>query len=166
MAITSSVGPVRDLGLLLARVALGVIFFAHGYQKVAQFGMAGVTESFRGMGVPAAEIAGPVIAYVELIGGALLVLGAFTPIVGLILAVQMVVAALLVHVPMGVFIENGGWELVGALGAGALMLAAVGAGRFSVDRVLPGRKRRSRGRAAAASMGAASPEQAKAGANR
>lgn len=166
MAITSSVGPVRDLGLLLARVALGVIFFAHGYQKVAQFGMAGVTESFRGMGVPAAEIAGPVIAYVELIGGALLVLGAFTPIVGLILAVQMVVAALLVHVPMGVFIENGGWELVGALGAGALMLAAVGAGRFSVDRVLPGRKRRSRGRAAAASMGAASPEQATVGANR
>lgn len=151
MATPSSVGPVRDLGLLLARVTLGVIFFAHGYQKVAQFGMAGVTESFRGMGVPAAEIAGPVVAYVELIGGALLVLGAFTPIVGLILAVDMLVAALLVHVPMGVFIDNGGWELVGALGAGALMLAAVGAGRYSVDRVLPGGKRRAHTHSAAAS---------------
>lgn len=71
----------------------------------------------------------------------------------------MLVAALLVHLPMGVFIDNGGWELVGALGAGALLLAAVGAGRYSVDRVLPGgKKRRSRGRSAstsAASSGAA-----------
>ena len=150
-------GPVRDLGLLIARIALGAIFFAHGYQKVAQFGMAGVTDSFRGMGVPVAEIAGPVIAYVELIGGALLVLGAFTSIVGLILAVEMLVAALLVHLPMGVFIDNGGWELVGALGAGALALAVVGAGRVSVDRVLGlGRT----GRRAATTRSAASADSA------
>jgi putative oxidoreductase len=152
MALPRTAGPVGDLGLLIARIALGVIFFAHGYQKVVQFGMAGVTESFRGMGVPVAEIAGPVVAYVELIGGALLILGAFTSIVSLILAVDMLVAALLVHLPMGVFIDNGGWELVGSLGAGALLLAAVGAGRYSVDRVLPGGKKpRSRGRSASTS---------------
>ena len=156
MTLTPSAGPVRDLGLLIARLALGAIFFAHGYQKIAQFGMAGVTESFRGMGVPAAEIAGPVVAYVELIGGALLILGAFTSIVGLILAVEMAVAALLVHVPMGVFIENGGWELVGALAAGALALAAVGAGRYSLDRLRSRGKRRVRGRSTASHSAAAS----------
>lgn len=155
MAPTPSLGPVRDLGLLLARVALGAIFAAHGYQKVVQFGMPGVTESFRGMGVPAAEIAGPFVAYAELIGGILLILGAFTSVVGLLLAAEMIVAALLVHLPMGVFVDNGGWELVGALGAGALLLAAVGAGRFSVDRVLHGRTRgaRRRGRATPAASG-------------
>lgn len=151
-------GPARDLGLLIARIALGAIFFAHGYQKVAQFGMAGVTDSFRGMGVPVAEIAGPVIAYVELIGGALLILGAFTSIVGLVLAVEMLVAALLVHLPMGVFIDNGGWELVGALGAGALALAVAGAGGLSVDRVL-GRGRTGRGTAASRSAASADSAQ-------
>lgn len=165
MALPRTAGPVRDIGLLLARIVLGAIFFAHGYQKVVQFGMAGVTESFRGMGVPVAEIAGPAVAYLELIGGALLILGALTPLVGLILAIDMLVAALLVHVPAGVFIDNGGWELVGALGAGALMLAAVGAGRYSVDRVLPGRKHRGRGRSAAASTSAAASERTTAGAN-
>lgn len=158
MTPTASAGPVRDLGLLIARLTLGVIFFAHGYQKVVQFGMAGVTESFRGMGVPAAEIAGPVIAYVELIGGALLILGAFTSIVGLILAVEMAVAALLAHAPMGLFIDNGGWELVGALGAGALALAAVGSGRYSLDRLRGRGKRRTRGRSAASHSAAASAD--------
>ena len=79
---------------------------------------------------------GPFVAYAELIGGILLILGAFTSVVGLLLAAEMIVAALLVHLPMGVFVDNGGWELVGALGAGALLLAAVGAGRLSVVRRL------------------------------
>ncbi|ATG56063.1 hypothetical protein CFK41_15700 [Brachybacterium ginsengisoli] len=144
MALHRTAGPVRDIGLLIARVVLGAIFLAHGYQKVVQFGLPGVTESFRGMGVPAAEIAGPIVAYAELVGGALLVLGALTTIVGLVLAIDMAVAAVLVHLPAGIFIDNGGWELVGALGAGALALAAMGAGRYSVDRLLRGGKRRGR----------------------
>ncbi|EWS81585.1 membrane protein [Brachybacterium phenoliresistens] len=138
---------LSDLGLLLARVALGVIFAAHGYQKVFQFGMPGVAESFSGMGVPFAQVAAPVVAYAELIGGVLLVLGAFTPIVGLVLTVDMLVAALLVHLPQGLFVDQGGWELVGALGAGALALAAVGAGRYSADATVLGRRRSARGRA-------------------
>ncbi|WP_114853314.1 DoxX family protein [Brachybacterium sp. YJGR34] len=149
MAPARSTGPVRDLGLLIARVVLGVIFTAHGYQKVVQFGLDGVTESFRGMGVPAPEIVAPVVAYLELVGGILLILGAFTAIVGIALAIDMFGAALLVHLPQGLFIDAGGWELVGALGAGALALAAVGAGSWSVDRALFGR--RSAGRRAATS---------------
>lgn len=149
MAPSTSAGrsALSDLGLLLARVALGVVFAAHGYQKVFQFGVPGVTESFVGMGVPFAQVAAPVVAYAELIGGVLLVLGAFTPIVGLVLAVDMLVAALLVHVPQGLFVDQGGWELVGALGAGALALAAVGPGRYSADATVLGRGRSSRSRA-------------------
>jgi putative oxidoreductase len=154
MAPARPLTPVRDLGLLLARIALGLIFAAHGYQKLFTFGPAGVTQSFEGMGVPLAGITGPAIALVELLGGILLILGAFTSIVGLVLAVEMLVAAFVAHLPMGLFIENGGWELVGALGAGALALAAVGAGRYSLDRAL-GRRR---GRSASTSAAASEPQ--------
>jgi putative oxidoreductase len=146
MTASSRTRMTHDLGLLVARIVLGAIFAAHGYQKLVIFGLAGATESFRGMGVPAPEIAAPVVAVVELVGGIALIAGAFTGIVGLLLMVDMLVAALLVHVPQGVFIDAGGWELVGALGAGTLALAAVGAGRFSFDGLLRG-KGGSRGRA-------------------
>jgi putative oxidoreductase len=48
-------------------------------------------------------------------------------------------AAVLVHLTHGLFVTDNGWELVGALGAGALVLAATGAGCYSVDRLLHGR---------------------------
>lgn len=50
----------------------------------------------------------------------------------------MLVAAVLVHVGNGIWVADGGWELVGAIGAGAgvLALAAAGAGRWSVDGLL------------------------------
>ena len=154
MAASSRTGMASDLGLLVARILLGAIFAAHGYQKLVTFGLAGATESFRGMGVPAPEIAAPVVAIVELVGGIALIAGAFTGIVGLLLAIDMLVAAFLVHLPQGVFIDAGGGELVGALGAGALAVAAVGAGRFSLDALLRGR-RGARSRASSAAAAAA-----------
>ncbi|MGP9693460.1 DoxX family protein [Brachybacterium sp. AOP25-B2-12] len=143
---------VRDIGLLIARVVLGVVFVAHGWQKIDQFGIAGVTENFRGLGVPLPELAAPFIAYLELIGGILLIVGLLTPIVGVLLTLDMVVAAILVHVSNGLFIDQGGWELVGVLGAGALALAAAGPGRLSVDHAYSGR-RGARRRSASAATG-------------
>jgi putative oxidoreductase len=51
----------------------------------------------------------------------------------------MLGALLIVHIENGVFVANNGYELVVALGSGALLLAVFGAGRFAVDAVL-GRK--------------------------
>lgn len=135
---------LRDLGLFVARIVLGVVFAAHGYQKVAQMGVGAVSDMFAGMGIPLPQIAGPFVAWLELVGGILLILGAFTPIVGVALAIDMLVAAILVHASKGLFIDGGGWELVGALGAGALALAAAGAGRFSLDHAILGRRRTAR----------------------
>lgn len=131
---------LRDLGLLLARITLGVVFIAHGWQKVHDIGAVGVAAGFRGMGVPQPGIAAPLVSWLELIGGGLLILGAFTPFVGVLLAIDMLVAGLLVHASHGVFADKGGWELVGALGAAALALAAAGAGRFALDHLAVGRR--------------------------
>jgi putative oxidoreductase len=130
----------RDLGLLIARIVLGAIFAAHGAQKIWEWGITATSQNFAGMGVPMPEIAAPAIAGLELVGGIALVLGVLTPWAGILLALDMLGAALLVHVGAGVFVDGGGWELVGALGAGALVLAATGAGRISLDHALVGRR--------------------------
>lgn len=126
----------RDLALLISRVVIGVVFFAHGWQKLTEFGLEGTAESFSAMGVPAPALAAGFAGIVETVGGIALILGALTTAFSLLLVLDMVGAAVLVHVTKGVFVSNNGWELVGALGVGALLLAVIGAGAYSVDRLL------------------------------
>ena len=126
--------------LLVARIALGVVFVAHGAQKLFTFGLAGTADAFAGMGVPAPQASALFAAVVELVGGAALVLGAGVPVAALLLVVDMLGALVLVHAPHGVFVENGGVELVAALGAGALVLAVTGAGRYSLDHLVGARR--------------------------
>ena len=101
-------------------------------------------DAFAGMGVPAPQASALFAALVELAGGAALIVGVATPIAGLLLALDMLGAFLLVHAGNGVFIDRGGFELVAALGAAALVLAATGAGRVSVDHVVAARRRAAR----------------------
>lgn len=123
----------RDVALLAARVGLGVIFVAHGWQKFSTWGIEGTASSFAQMGVPLPEVSAWFSAIVELVGGAALVLGAAVPVFGVLLAFVMTGALVIVHAGSGIFVDQGGFELVLALGAGALTLAAVGPGRWSID---------------------------------
>jgi putative oxidoreductase len=72
--------PVVDVVLLLARVAIGVIFVAHGWQKLHTWGIDGTQHAFRGMGVPAPSISALYAIAAELIGGVLLIAGVLMPI--------------------------------------------------------------------------------------
>lgn len=126
----------RDIITVTARITLGAIFIAHGWQKFNEWTIAGTSDSFAQMGVPLADIAAPVATFIELIGGALLILGALTPIVGFLLAANVIGALIIVHLVPTPFVDQGGWELVAALAAGALLIAAAGPGRLSVDRFL------------------------------
>nr|WP_201470754.1 DoxX family protein [Microbacterium hydrocarbonoxydans] len=133
MTNTTAPSAAPSLGLLVLRIVVGAIFAAHGAQKIFEFTLAGTVGSFAGMGIPLPEIAAPVVAFVELIGGVLLVLGLFTRPVGILLAIDMIVALVAVHLPAGLWVGEGGYEFVAVLGAGALALALTGAGRFSLD---------------------------------
>lgn len=139
--LSASAPLAADVSLLALRLVVGGVMVAHGAQKLLTQGLDATIGGFAGMGVPLPEVAAPFVIGIELIGGALLVLGAALPIVGLLVAIDMLVAAVLVHAPFGVFVGDGGWELVAALGAGALVLAVVGGGRFGVDGALAGRSR-------------------------
>jgi putative oxidoreductase len=131
----------RDLALLVTRVAVGVVFLAHGWQKLFTNGIDGTAAFFDQAGVPAATASAWFAALVELAGGAALIAGLAVPAAGVLLLVDMIGAFAFVHAGSGLFVDGGGYEFVLVLGAAALALAAVGAGRFSVDHLLTGRRR-------------------------
>lgn len=123
----------------ILRIVTGFLFAAHGWQKFNEFTIAGTQAAFAQMGVPAANVAAPIIATLELIGGVAVILGVLTRVFAALLAVNMLGALFLVHAPAGIFAASGGYELVLILAAAALALAFVGAGKVSVDKVLFGR---------------------------
>ena len=122
-----------DLAMTIIRVVVGLTFFLHGWQKFFMMGMEGVGGFFGSLGIPAAGFFAIVVSLVELLGGLALILGVATRLVGLLLAITMLVALLLVHLPNGFFASNGGIELVLVLGVAALAFALTGASSMSVD---------------------------------
>lgn len=126
----------RNVGLLVGRVALGVIFLAHGLQKLNVWGLDGTSAAFESMGVPAAGFTAFLVTWLEILGGIALIIGLLTPIFAALLAIDMIGAIFITHVDNGIWVSDGGYELVLALGAASLMLAVVGAGKFSADGLL------------------------------
>jgi putative oxidoreductase len=127
-----------EVALTVLRVVIGVVFFMHGYQKWFTMGIPGVTGFFTQIGAPLPGISSYVVATVELVGGAMLVLGAFTRLIAIPLMIDMATAIILVHAKNGFFAPKG-VELVMTLMTGALVLALAGPGAASLDKAL-GRK--------------------------
>jgi putative oxidoreductase len=124
----------NDIGLLAVRIAVGVVFIAHGLDKLGD--LQGTEGFFESLGIPAAGFMAPLVAYTEVIGGGALILGLLTPLAGTALAIDMLVAFATVHAGKGIFVADGGWELVMLLGVAAGALVAAGPGRISVDAAL------------------------------
>lgn len=133
LAPARTVPGLADAALLVARVAVGFVLLAHGLQKAFEFTPAGTTGAFAEMGVPAAGFAAWFTMLAEIVGGAALILGVLTPVFAVINLVSMIGAIVLVHLPNGVFVTANGYELVLAIAAALVPVAALGAGRWSVD---------------------------------
>jgi putative oxidoreductase len=134
--------PARDIALLVARLLLGTIMFAHGYQKLMIDGIGRTSQGFESMSIPVAIFSAAFTTVVEIVGGVLVILGALLTAVAACYLVVMVGAAAFVHVSHGIFVSNGGWELVGAIAALLLALAAAGSGRYGVDGLVRARQAR------------------------
>jgi putative oxidoreductase len=147
-----------DLGLAIVRVITGVIFLAHGAQKLFAFGLDGVTGGFAQMGIPMAGLVAPLVAFLEFFGGIALIAGFLTRPVSLALAFNMLGAFLFAHVKAGFFLP-GGFEFVLVLMATTVALTLAGAGAFAVDLVIA--RRRDAAELLPANVGRRTPEQAR-----
>lgn len=123
-----------ELGLTILRVVTGLIFAAHGYQKFFQMGIPGVTGFFTQVGAPFPHISAIVVASVELFGGMALILGLFTRLVAIPLAIDMFMAIVLVHFKNGLTGPMG-MELVLVLLSAAVALGIAGPGALAVDTI-------------------------------
>jgi putative oxidoreductase len=121
-----------DRGLLLVRAALGIVFVAHGWQKLAVYGVSGVATGFEQMGFPVPMLNAAIITAVEFGGGLLLIAGAGTRVVAALLAFAMLVATVVAHGSAGFFLPTG-YEFALTLMLVNLALTQTGAGRYSVD---------------------------------
>ena len=130
------VAKVQGLGLTILRVVVGTVFFVHGLQKLFLMGFGGVAGMLEGLGVPAPGLFAVILTLVELLGGLALMLGLFTRIAAIPLAVDMLVATLTVHLPNGFSAQNGGYEFTLVLLAASVALAVAGPGEAALDRFL------------------------------
>ena len=129
-----------DAALAVVRIATAIIFIAHGWQKVFQFGIGGVTQGFTQMGIPLPGISAPLVAFLELVGGTLLLAGLLTRPIALLLAFDMLGAMFLVHFKNGFFLPDG-FEFTFILLATSLALVLAGAGAYSLDALIAKRRR-------------------------
>ena len=134
MSNTITTARRSDLGLAVLRIGAGLVFMAHGGQKLFVFGIDGVTAGFAQMGIPLAAVSAPLVALVELLGGLALVIGLLTRLAAVGLAITMLGAIIFVHLAAGFFLPNGS-EFALTLLAAAVALALTGAGDFSLDGV-------------------------------
>jgi putative oxidoreductase len=128
-----------SLGIALVRIMTGVIFIAHGYLKFFVMGIPGTTGFFSQVGVPAPGIMAPLVATLEVAGGIALVLGLLTRPAALGLAIDMLVAILLVRLKGGFFAPNGA-EFEILLGVACVAIVIAGAGALSADEAIARRR--------------------------
>lgn len=116
------------------RIGVGLIFLIHGYQKMFIQGFDGVAGFFGGIGIPLALFFAYVVTILELAGGLMLILGLLTRWISGLLAINMVIAFLVVHVQNGFYVSGGGYEFVLVLFVASVSLLLSGAGVLSLDR--------------------------------
>lgn len=121
-----------DLGLLLVRLAAGVIFVMHGYDKLfGKIGMDAFTKMVEGIGFPLPALFAYLAALTEFLGGLALIFGVFTCYAGALLAIVMLVAMTAVK---GWALPKGDVDLI--LMATALMFAFGHPGKFTAKKFL------------------------------
>lgn len=111
-----------DLALLLLRIGVAYIFITHGWGKLTN--IEGTAGFFGGLSIPVPIVMAWIVAIVEFFGGILVLLGAYTKVPNLLLAVIMLVAILA---------QEGNFDLEFLLLISTLVLSLIGSGQYSID---------------------------------
>jgi putative oxidoreductase len=128
-----------NLALLVLRCGVGAVMLAHGINHIFGGGkIAGTGRWFESLGMKPGPLHAWLASIMEIVGGALLVLGLLMPLAGASVVGVMLVAWITNHRKNGFFIfrPGEGWEYVMTLTLAGFALAILGAGEWSLDHVL------------------------------
>jgi putative oxidoreductase len=136
---------IKGSGMLFIRLALGVVFLAHGSQKLFGLfggnGLSGTIGFMEDMGLFPATLWGVLLACAEFFGGLFALIGFYSRWAGFVLAIVMSTAIFMVHFQNGLFLSNRGFEYAGSLLCMAIALIISGGGNLSIDNSLKKRKK-------------------------
>jgi putative oxidoreductase len=126
-----------NLGLFVVRVGFGLIFAAHGAQKLfgwfGGYGIAGTGGWLEGVGFRPGRMFATALALSEFTGGLLLALGFLGPVGPALIVAVMTVAIVTVHMRNGFFVGKNGIEHPLMFFVAAIAIALIGPGRYSLD---------------------------------
>lgn len=130
----------NNLAALFLRMPAGIIFIAHGAQKLfgafGGYGLEGTGQWMASIGIEPGYLMALAAGSAEFFGGIALLIGLLVRPAAAILLITMLVAILTVHVNNGLFMSNNGFEFGLSLLAISTALLFSGAGRFSIDRLI------------------------------
>jgi putative oxidoreductase len=129
---TSNYSNTDDTGKLILRVSLAIILLFHGYAKITG-GVGFIGGMLAKAGLP--EALGYLVYIGEVVAPLMILAGIFTRPAALVIAINMIVAVLMVHTAEFFTInKQGGWalELQGMFFFAAVAVAFLGAGRYSL----------------------------------
>jgi putative oxidoreductase len=129
-----------SFGQLALRIPIGIIFVAHGAQKLfgwfGGYGLEGTGQWMASIGLNPGYLMALLAGSAEFFGGLALILGLLVRPAAAVLAFTMITAIFAVHIGNGLFMSNDGYEFGLALLAASVALAIGGAGRGSLDALL------------------------------
>ncbi|NHC40586.1 DoxX family protein [Bacillus sp. MM2020_1] len=129
-----------NIGLLIIRLVIGLLFVGHGAQKLfgwfGGYGLKGTGGWFESIGMKPGVTMALLAGVAELIGGLLFTLGLLTPLAGIMIAGTMLMAIVKVHAPNGLWSTANGYEYNLTIIAVAIGIALIGPGQYALDSFL------------------------------
>ena len=129
-------------GLTVLRIFVGIIFAAHGSQKLfgafGGYGLAGTAQYMESIGLAPGYLMATLAGGTEFFGGLALIIGLLARPAALGLTFLSLVAIFSVHISHGLFMANNGYEFALALLGGSIAVLIEGAGKLSADRAIAG----------------------------
>ena len=138
--IHTVLGSRAGYGLTVLRVFVGIIFAAHGSQKLFGWfgggGLAGTAQWMESIGLAPGTLMAALAGGTEFFGGLALIVGLLARPAALGLSFTLLVAIFSVHISNGLFMANNGYEFALALLGGTVAVLFEGAGKLSLDRAI------------------------------
>lgn len=129
-----------DLGILVIRLVIGVLFIGHGSQKLFGWfgghGLQGTGGWFDSIGIKPGVTMALFAGLVEVVGGAMFALGFLTPLAAIMIAGTMIISIAKVHGSNGLWAQANGYEYNLTLLAVAVGIALIGPGQYALDSFL------------------------------